>query len=372
VAAVVPSVKQEAETKQETPLLSPSPPEVAKPMALRRSHTATITDVTAVAPASPSVLARLSTDGDAASPAWRSVLIAHMRSLLTKADGEVDGSKMSPSHRSLLDSIKSDRAPASPLLLSERAAPDSPSSRLSSSAASLPSPLSTVGSLSSSAAADSSRSGNDDSGEDSNVDDDSELGAEAVGGRSMQENQQQQQQQTASSPLTQPRPALSSSVSAATPLVLSCMNGFHAGVVGCSVASVSSPSESCSPRKRRISKACIACRGRKRKCDGRSPSCSSCQRLQQRCDYPVSKRRGPQVGMLQKRRAELRQKTASSSSRPAEQLRPALHQHTQHMLPPPSSPLLFPYALAMQPVSASVFPRPAATSPLWPVMPLQR
>ena len=56
----------------------------------------------------------------------------------------------------------------------------------------------------------------------------------------------------------------------------------------------------------RISKACEACRRRKRKCDGVLPHCTSCQRVGGECRYPVqTRRRGPQAGMVQKLREQV-------------------------------------------------------------------
>ena len=56
----------------------------------------------------------------------------------------------------------------------------------------------------------------------------------------------------------------------------------------------------------RISKACVACRKRKRKCDGAMPECGSCVRVGADCEYPQqTRRRGPQAGMVQKLRAQV-------------------------------------------------------------------
>ena len=60
------------------------------------------------------------------------------------------------------------------------------------------------------------------------------------------------------------------------------------------------------PTAHRISKACEACRRRKRKCDGLLPQCTSCLRVGGLCQYPLqTRRRGPQAGMVQKLRAQV-------------------------------------------------------------------
>ena len=56
----------------------------------------------------------------------------------------------------------------------------------------------------------------------------------------------------------------------------------------------------------RISKACEACRRRKRKCDGALPQCVSCIKVGSSCHYPQqTRRRGPQAGMVQALRAQV-------------------------------------------------------------------
>lgn len=51
------------------------------------------------------------------------------------------------------------------------------------------------------------------------------------------------------------------------------------------------------PRQKRL--ACLICRRRKLKCDGRRPSCSTCSRLGHQCAYDeVRKKSGPKRGYV--------------------------------------------------------------------------
>ena len=51
------------------------------------------------------------------------------------------------------------------------------------------------------------------------------------------------------------------------------------------------------PRQKRL--ACLICRRRKLKCDGRRPSCSTCTRLGHQCAYDeVRKKSGPKRGYV--------------------------------------------------------------------------
>lgn len=51
------------------------------------------------------------------------------------------------------------------------------------------------------------------------------------------------------------------------------------------------------PRQKRL--ACLICRRRKLKCDGRRPSCSTCARLNHQCAYDeVRKKSGPKRGYV--------------------------------------------------------------------------
>ncbi|ORE03668.1 hypothetical protein BCV72DRAFT_27847 [Rhizopus microsporus var. microsporus] len=53
-------------------------------------------------------------------------------------------------------------------------------------------------------------------------------------------------------------------------------------------------------RKRvRTTRACVYCRKKKIKCDGRHPTCSNCLQLQLNCVYAESKKRGPRKGYVQ-------------------------------------------------------------------------
>ncbi|CEJ00562.1 hypothetical protein RMCBS344292_14615 [Rhizopus microsporus] len=54
------------------------------------------------------------------------------------------------------------------------------------------------------------------------------------------------------------------------------------------------------PRKRvRTTRACVYCRKKKIRCDGRYPTCSNCLQLQLNCEYAESKKRGPRKGYVQ-------------------------------------------------------------------------
>lgn len=58
------------------------------------------------------------------------------------------------------------------------------------------------------------------------------------------------------------------------------------------------------PRPKRI--ACVVCRRRKLRCDGRRPSCGTCSRLGHECAYDeVRKKSGPKRGYVKQLEARL-------------------------------------------------------------------
>jgi hypothetical protein len=58
------------------------------------------------------------------------------------------------------------------------------------------------------------------------------------------------------------------------------------------------------PRPKRI--ACVVCRRRKLRCDGRRPSCGTCSRLGHDCSYDeVRKKSGPKRGYVKQLEARL-------------------------------------------------------------------
>jgi hypothetical protein len=57
--------------------------------------------------------------------------------------------------------------------------------------------------------------------------------------------------------------------------------------------------ESPAPKRQRVSRACDQCRGRKDKCDGKQPVCSTCESTSQQCSYGAApKRRGLPSGYV--------------------------------------------------------------------------
>lgn len=58
------------------------------------------------------------------------------------------------------------------------------------------------------------------------------------------------------------------------------------------------PGDEPSTKRRRISRACLQCRNRKIKCNGKEPSCDNCLTLNQTCTYTESKRRGLPPGYV--------------------------------------------------------------------------
>src|SRR6266480_40335 len=62
------------------------------------------------------------------------------------------------------------------------------------------------------------------------------------------------------------------------------------------------------PRPKRI--ACVVCRKRKLRCDGKKPSCGTCSRLGHRCAYDeVRKKSGPKRGYVKALEARLSKAT---------------------------------------------------------------
>lgn len=69
-------------------------------------------------------------------------------------------------------------------------------------------------------------------------------------------------------------------------------------------ASGSGDNDSYVPRPKRI--ACVVCRRRKLKCDGKKPSCGTCSRLGHSCAYDeVRKKSGPKRGYVKQLEARL-------------------------------------------------------------------
>ena len=56
------------------------------------------------------------------------------------------------------------------------------------------------------------------------------------------------------------------------------------------IATSRSPDEPPEANRLRVAQACVPCREKKAKCDGRRPKCSTCQRLNRACAYTGSKR----------------------------------------------------------------------------------
>ena len=98
----------------------------------------------------------------------------------------------------------------------------------------------------------------------------------------------------------QAEPALSSSASSShSPRWLHSANSSSSRPSG-------SQRSSSHANAQRISKACNACRHRKRKCDGVMPQCTTCARTGGLCQYPLqTKRRGPQAGMVHRLRLQV-------------------------------------------------------------------
>lgn len=73
------------------------------------------------------------------------------------------------------------------------------------------------------------------------------------------------------------------------------------------------------PRPKRI--ACVVCRRRKLRCDGRRPSCGTCSRLGHECAYDeVRKKSGPKRGYVKQLEARLGMALTSNDQAPLEEL----------------------------------------------------
>lgn len=79
---------------------------------------------------------------------------------------------------------------------------------------------------------------------------------------------------------------------------------FAPGDNGAPAESIGTSESNFVPRPKRI--ACVICRRRKLKCDGRRPSCSTCSRLGHECAYDdVRKKSGPKRGYVKQLEARL-------------------------------------------------------------------
>jgi hypothetical protein len=73
------------------------------------------------------------------------------------------------------------------------------------------------------------------------------------------------------------------------------------------------------PRPKRI--ACVVCRKRKLRCDGKKPSCSTCARLGHNCAYDeVRKKSGPKRGYVKQLEARLGMSCSRSNQIPSQDL----------------------------------------------------
>ncbi|KAL2847523.1 hypothetical protein BJY01DRAFT_212476 [Aspergillus pseudoustus] len=68
---------------------------------------------------------------------------------------------------------------------------------------------------------------------------------------------------------------------------------------------MTSPAKNINPKTTRSSLACLACRSRHLKCDGKRPSCSRCAEISQECNYARSRRGGLDRAALAERRKRL-------------------------------------------------------------------
>ncbi|KGO78544.1 Transcription factor, fungi [Penicillium italicum] len=81
---------------------------------------------------------------------------------------------------------------------------------------------------------------------------------------------------------------------------------FMPGESGAAAESTSTGESNFIPRPKRI--ACVVCRRRKLRCDGRRPSCGTCSRLGHECSYDeVRKKSGPKRGYVKQLEARLAQ-----------------------------------------------------------------
>ncbi|KAJ5478078.1 hypothetical protein N7530_003587 [Penicillium desertorum] len=81
---------------------------------------------------------------------------------------------------------------------------------------------------------------------------------------------------------------------------------FMSGESGAAAESTSTGESNFVPRPKRI--ACVVCRRRKLRCDGRRPSCGTCSRLGHECSYDeVRKKSGPKRGYVKQLEARLAQ-----------------------------------------------------------------
>ena len=79
---------------------------------------------------------------------------------------------------------------------------------------------------------------------------------------------------------------------------------FMSGETGAAAESTSTGESNFVPRPKRI--ACVVCRRRKLRCDGRRPSCGTCSRLGHECAYDeVRKKSGPKRGYVKQLEARL-------------------------------------------------------------------
>lgn len=79
---------------------------------------------------------------------------------------------------------------------------------------------------------------------------------------------------------------------------------FMAGESGAAAENTSTGESNFVPRPKRI--ACVVCRRRKLRCDGRRPSCGTCSRLGHECSYDeVRKKSGPKRGYVKQLEARL-------------------------------------------------------------------
>jgi len=80
--------------------------------------------------------------------------------------------------------------------------------------------------------------------------------------------------------------------------------GFASAENGVPAESTSTGESNFVPRPKRI--ACVVCRRRKLRCDGRRPSCGTCSRLGHECAYDeVRKKSGPKRGYVKQLEARL-------------------------------------------------------------------
>ncbi|KAJ5779462.1 hypothetical protein N7457_007182 [Penicillium paradoxum] len=96
------------------------------------------------------------------------------------------------------------------------------------------------------------------------------------------------------------------------------------------------------PRPKRI--ACVVCRRRKLRCDGRRPSCGTCSRLGHECSYDeVRKKSGPKRGyvkQLEARLAQVETLLKTQDSEPTQRISPTQPPENTFSAPIPDEPIL--------------------------------